>query len=66
MQIPEIIENTRNYIKMYSQTRNHLLEERTFNLYLSILKALTLVMRFFADSTFSQSIPRFAQRELYY
>ncbi|CAM1506332.1 Fc.00g059730.m01.CDS01 [Cosmosporella sp. VM-42] len=50
-QIPEIIDNARRYIDLYSKSRDQRLESRTFDLYLSILKALTHVMRFFADSS---------------
>lgn len=51
-QIPEVIENTRRYIEIYSELRDQHLEARTFDLYLSILKALTHIMQFFADSSF--------------
>ncbi|KAH8885481.1 hypothetical protein GQ53DRAFT_728957 [Thozetella sp. PMI_491] len=50
--IPEIIDGARRYIEIYQRLRDHLLERKTFDLYLSILKALTHVMRFLADSTF--------------
>ncbi len=50
--IPEVIDGSRRYIQIYSQSRDHFLERRTFELYLSILKALTHIMRFFADSAF--------------
>jgi hypothetical protein len=49
--IPETIEGARRYVSFYSQSREHRLEEKTFDLYLAILKALSHIMRFFADSS---------------
>ncbi|CAH0046130.1 unnamed protein product [Clonostachys solani] len=55
-QIPEAVSDTRRYIKLYAETKDHRLEERTFDLYLSILKALNHIMRFFAE----RSVNKFA------
>uniref|UniRef100_A0A0B7KQ66 Fungal STAND N-terminal Goodbye domain-containing protein n=1 Tax=Bionectria ochroleuca TaxID=29856 RepID=A0A0B7KQ66_BIOOC len=55
-QIPEAVSDTRRYIKLYAETKGHRLEERTFDLYLSILKALNHIMRFFAE----RSVNKFA------
>lgn len=50
------MEDARRYIEIYGRCRDQLLEKRTFELFLSILKTLTQVMQFFADSTFSKYI----------
>lgn len=55
-EIPEIMDDARRYIEIYGRCRDELLERRTFELYLSILKTLTQVMQFFADSTFRKSV----------
>lgn len=64
-QIPEIIENTRRYIEIYSELRDQHLEARTFDLYLSILKALTHIMQFFADSSFRKVYQPFLKQSSY-
>ncbi|KAH8669871.1 hypothetical protein BGZ61DRAFT_399325 [Ilyonectria robusta] len=64
-QIPEVIENTRRYIEIYSELRNQHLEARTFDLYLSILKALTHIMQFFADSSFRKVYQPFLKQSSY-
>lgn len=53
--IPEVLHDAKRYIDIYGKYRDHLLEKRTFELYLSILTALTHVMQFFADSSFRKS-----------
>ncbi|KAI0103756.1 hypothetical protein GGR51DRAFT_251553 [Nemania sp. FL0031] len=50
--IPEIIEHSRRYVKIYADLRDHFLEKRTFDLFRSILRTLSHIMRFFKDSTF--------------
>ncbi|KAH7000123.1 hypothetical protein EDB80DRAFT_723213 [Ilyonectria destructans] len=64
-QIPEVIENTRRYIEIYSELRDQHLEARTFDLYLSILKALTHIMQFFADSSFRKVYQPFLKQSSY-
>lgn len=49
--IPGIIDNTRGYIQCYADIRDSSLERMTFDLFRAILRTLTLIMRFFADST---------------
>lgn len=56
-EIPEVIDGARRYIQIYSQVRDQLLERRTFDLYRSILRALTHIMQFFADSSFRKLYP---------
>ncbi|KAI0410963.1 hypothetical protein F5X98DRAFT_358392 [Xylaria grammica] len=58
-EIPEILERSRRYIKIYADLRDHFLEKRTFDLFRSILRTLCHIMRFFKDSAlrkFSESI----------
>ncbi|KAI0183505.1 hypothetical protein EV127DRAFT_446927, partial [Xylaria flabelliformis] len=58
-EIPEILEHSRRYIKIYADLRDHFLEKRTFDLFRSILRTLSHIMRFFNDSAlrkFSESI----------
>ncbi|KAI8631370.1 hypothetical protein F5Y19DRAFT_425982 [Xylariaceae sp. FL1651] len=50
--IPEILENSRRYVKIYANLRDHFLEKRTFDLFRSILRTLSHIMRFFNESTF--------------
>ncbi|KAH7144592.1 hypothetical protein B0J13DRAFT_47620 [Dactylonectria estremocensis] len=64
-QIPEIIENTRRYIEIYSESRDQHLEARTFDLYLSILRALVHIMQFFADSSFRKVYQPFLKQSSY-
>lgn len=49
--IPEIMDGSRRYILAYSDLRNHHLEPKTFDLFRAILRSLTHIMRFFADSS---------------
>ncbi|KAI1734073.1 hypothetical protein F4680DRAFT_365004 [Xylaria scruposa] len=58
-EIPEILEHSRRYIKIYADLRDNFLEKRTFDLFRSILRTLSHIMRFFKDSAlrkFSESI----------
>ncbi|KAI0874100.1 hypothetical protein GGS24DRAFT_460595 [Hypoxylon argillaceum] len=58
-EIPEILERSRRYIMIYADLRDSFLEKRTFDLFRSILRTLSHIMRFFKDSTlrkFSESI----------
>ncbi|KAI0965291.1 hypothetical protein F4678DRAFT_467631 [Xylaria arbuscula] len=58
-EIPETLERSRKYIKIYADQRDHVLEKKTFDLFRSILRTLSHVMRFFKDSAirrFSESI----------
>ncbi|KAI0442771.1 hypothetical protein F4803DRAFT_562076 [Xylaria telfairii] len=58
-EIPEILERSRRYIKIYADLRDNFLEKRTFDLFRSILRTLSHIMRFFKDSAlrkFSESI----------
>ncbi|KAI1747728.1 hypothetical protein F4782DRAFT_520175 [Xylaria castorea] len=58
-EIPEILEHSQRYIKIYADYRDHFLEKRTFDLFRSILRTLSHIMRFFKDSAlrkFSESI----------
>ncbi|KAI8944576.1 hypothetical protein F4801DRAFT_594847 [Xylaria longipes] len=58
-EIPEILEHSRRYIKIYADVRDNFLEKRTFDLFRSILRSLSHIMRFFKDSAlrkFSESI----------
>jgi hypothetical protein len=43
------MENARRYVLIYKDVRDHFLERKTFDLYLSVLKALNHIMQFFAD-----------------
>lgn len=61
-EIPEVMDDARKYIKIYSRCRDQILEKRTFELYLSILKTLTHVMQFFADSSLRESDPALMQQ----
>ncbi|KAL2286016.1 hypothetical protein FJTKL_07263 [Diaporthe vaccinii] len=54
-EIPEIMDDAkRYYIEIYGKYRDQLLEKKTFELYLSILKALNHIMQFFVDSKWSK------------
>jgi hypothetical protein len=53
-----MMDSARKYISIYRDHRDQLLERKTFDLYLAILKALTHIMQFFADSSIrEQSLP---------
>ncbi|KAI3391982.1 hypothetical protein diail_6389 [Diaporthe ilicicola] len=54
-QIPEIMDEAKRYIEIYGIYREQLLEKKTFELYLSILKTLKEIMQFFVDSSWSMS-----------
>lgn len=54
-EFPEIIDDAKRYIDIYGNCRDQLLEKKTFELYLSILKALKHIMQFFVDSSWSRS-----------
>ncbi|KAI0427952.1 hypothetical protein F5Y09DRAFT_314759 [Xylaria sp. FL1042] len=59
VEIPEVLERSRRYIKIYADLRDNSLERRTFDLFRSIIRTLCHVMQFFKDSTarkFSESI----------
>jgi len=56
--LPEMMDDARKYISIYRDHPDQLLERKTFDLYLAILKALTHIMQFFADSPIrEQSFP---------
>lgn len=55
-EIPEIMDDAKRYIGIYSRYRDQLLEKKTFELYLSILKSLNHIMQFFVDSSWSEFI----------
>ncbi|KAI5458936.1 hypothetical protein BGZ63DRAFT_268525 [Mariannaea sp. PMI_226] len=63
--IPEIIETARRYVELYPRARDHRLEVRTFELYLSILQALRHVMQFFADGSFKKVYQPFIKQGSY-
>lgn len=46
-----MMDSARKYIYIYRDHPDQLLERKTFDLYLAILKALTHIMQFFADSS---------------
>jgi hypothetical protein len=53
-----MMDSARKYISIYRDHPDQLLERKTFDLYLAILKALTHIMQFFADSSIrEQSFP---------
>lgn len=53
-----MMDSARKYISIYKDHPDQLLERKTFDLYLAILKALTHIMQFFADSSIrEQSYP---------
>lgn len=54
-EIPEIMDDAKRYIDIYGRFRDQLLEQKTFELYLSILRALNHIMQFFVDSSWSES-----------
>ncbi|KAI0812813.1 hypothetical protein GGR55DRAFT_637974 [Xylaria sp. FL0064] len=59
VEIPEVLERSRRYVKIYADLRDNSLERRTFDLFRSIVRTLCHVMQFFKDSTvrkFSESI----------
>ncbi|KAI1820005.1 hypothetical protein F4861DRAFT_534017 [Xylaria intraflava] len=59
VEIPEILEHSRRYVQIYKDLGDNFLELRTFDLFRSILRTLSHVMRFFKDSAlrkFSESI----------
>ncbi|KAI1270113.1 hypothetical protein F5Y18DRAFT_367148 [Xylariaceae sp. FL1019] len=51
-EIPEMLEQSRQYMQIYADYRHSTLEKRTFHLFRSILRALIQIMQFFKDSTF--------------
>ncbi|KAI1130702.1 hypothetical protein F5Y10DRAFT_262851 [Nemania abortiva] len=51
-EIPEILEHSRRYVMIYADVRDSFLEKRTFDLFRSVLRTLSHIMRFFKDSTF--------------
>ncbi|KAK6224094.1 hypothetical protein LQW54_000241 [Pestalotiopsis sp. IQ-011] len=53
-EIPDIIRGAQSYVKVYADRRDQALEKKTFDLFLSILKALTHIMQFFADSVLKE------------
>lgn len=53
--IPEMMDDAKRYIEIYDRFRDQVLEKKTFELYLSILKALNHIMQFFVDSSWSES-----------
>jgi hypothetical protein len=57
VELPEIMEDARNYILIYQDYPNQSLERKTFDLYLAILKSLNHIVQFFADSAASRSSP---------
>ncbi|KAI1274635.1 hypothetical protein F5Y07DRAFT_410066 [Xylaria sp. FL0933] len=59
VEIPEVLERSRRYVKIYADLRDNSLERRTFDLFRSIIRTLCHVMQFFKDSAvrkFSESI----------
>lgn len=54
-EIPEMMDDAKRYIEIYGRFRDQLLEQKTFELYLSILRALNHIMQFFVDSSWSES-----------
>lgn len=55
-EIPEILDNAKRYVEIYYKKRYSNLERKTFDLYLSILRALKHVLKFFADSSASEAL----------
>jgi hypothetical protein len=51
-----MMDSARKYISIYRDHPDQLLERKTFDLYLAILKALTHVMQFFADSSIREHL----------
>ncbi|KAK6836819.1 hypothetical protein PG987_007314 [Apiospora arundinis] len=49
-EIPEIMESARRYVQIYYENRDQRLEQKTFELFRAILRALIQIMEFFADS----------------
>ncbi|KAJ9156115.1 hypothetical protein NKR23_g1372 [Pleurostoma richardsiae] len=64
-EIPEIMESARKYIRIYSRLRDTTLERRTFELYLSILRTLTYIMLFIAESSFRKVLQSTLQQSSY-
>lgn len=50
-----MMDDAKRYIEIYGRYREQRLEKKTFELYLSILKALKQIMQFFVDSSWSKS-----------
>ncbi|KAI0198182.1 hypothetical protein F4808DRAFT_265975 [Astrocystis sublimbata] len=63
--IPEIIEHSQRYVKIYADTKDHYLEKRTFELFRTILRALINIMRFFNDSAFRKLSESFLKQKSY-
>ncbi|KAI0548227.1 hypothetical protein F4679DRAFT_551685 [Xylaria curta] len=64
-EIPEILEHSRRYIKIYADLRDHFLEKRTFDLFRSILRTLSHIMRFFKDSALRRISESILKQGLY-
>jgi len=52
-EFPELMEDAKDYVDIYRRTKDHRLVRKTFDLYLAILRALTQIMLFFAESSTS-------------
>ncbi|KAK7698462.1 hypothetical protein SLS64_012454 [Diaporthe eres] len=57
--IPEMMDDAKRYIEIYRGCQDQLLEKSTFQLYLSVLKALNQIMQFFVDSTWTLNLDSF-------
>lgn len=53
-EIPEMMDDAKRYIEIYGRYRDQCLEKTTFQLFLSVLKALNHIMQFFVDSPWSK------------
>jgi hypothetical protein len=51
-----MMDGARKYISIYRDHPDQLLERKTFDLYVAILKSLTHIMQFFADSSIRRSL----------
>ncbi|PMD57094.1 uncharacterized protein K444DRAFT_615552 [Hyaloscypha bicolor E] len=64
-ELPEIMEDARNYILIYQDYPNQSLERKTFDLYLAILKSLNHIVQFFADSAAKKFFEPIAKQKNY-
>lgn len=54
--LPEMMDGARKYISIYRDHPDQSLERKTFDLYVAILKSLTHIMQFFADSSIREPL----------
>ncbi|ETS73822.1 hypothetical protein PFICI_14768 [Pestalotiopsis fici W106-1] len=63
--IPEIIQGAQNYVRIYAGRQDQLLERKTFDLFLAVLRALTHIMQFFADGGLKKTMQSTLKQSAY-